>query len=300
MSAPKEYLPQQRFRNRRSFNYARFRVRVNNAFDSFFKNSGEKFRVFVTDVGDLCRFGAFALTSFFRAPWRTEELFQHMEFIGNKSVGIICLTGSFTGMALAYQIYMGFKIVNATSLVGPTVALGITRELGPVLTGLIVSARAGGAMAARLGTMRVTEQIDALEVMAVEPVQYLVSPRIVAAVLVMPLLTGVFDFLALTGAYILGTNVLDLDKALFLDRTQLWLEPSHIFEGLFKSAIFGLFFAVICTHRGFFTKGGAEGVGSSTNRGVVMSMVMIIVLDFFLTNMIDLFYKYSGLGTSFR
>lgn len=300
MSAPKEYLPQQRFRNRRSFNYARFRVHVNNAIDGIITSILTSFQVFVTDLGDLVKFGAFGFSSFFRAPIRLSELFQHMEFIGNKSVGIICLTGSFTGMALTYQIFLGFKIVNATSLVGPTVALGITRELGPVLTGLIVAARAGGAMAARLGTMRVTEQIDALEVMAVEPIQYLVSPRLVAAVLVMPLLTGVFDFLALIGSYLLGIHVLGMDTALFLDRTQLWLQPSHIFEGLFKSAVFGLFFAVICTHRGFFTKGGAEGVGSSTNRGVVMSMVMIIILDFFLTNMIDIFYKFSGMGNGLR
>ncbi len=299
MSAPKEYLPQQRFK-RRAFNYARFRIQVNNAINNFVNSILESFRVFVFDVGDLARFGSFAITSFFRRPYRFPELFQHMEFIGNKSVGIICLTGLFTGMALTYQIYLGFKIVNATSLVGPTVALGITRELGPVLTGLIVAARAGGAMAARLASMRVTEQIDALEVMAVEPIQYLVSPRLVAAVLVMPLLTGIFDFLALGGSYLLGINVLGMDAALFLDRTELWLQPSHIFEGLFKSAVFGLFFAIICTHRGFHTKGGAEGVGAATNRGVVMSMVMIIILDFFLTNMIDAFYKLIGAGGGLR
>lgn len=298
MAAPKEYLPQQKFR--RSLSYTRFRVHVNNAMDSFASNMAQSFSVFVSDIGELVQFGSYGVTSFFRKPLRLSELFQHMEFIGNKSVGIICLTGLFTGMALAYQIYLGFKIVNATSLVGPTVALGITRELGPVLTGLIVAARAGGAMAARLGTMRVTEQIDALEVMAVEPIQYLVSPRLVASVLVMPLLTGIFDFLALFGAYMLGIHVLGMDQALFLDRTELWLQPSHVFEGLFKSAVFGLFFAIICTHRGFNTKGGAEGVGSSTNRGVVMSMVMIIILDFFLTNMIDTFYKLIGAGNGLR
>jgi phospholipid/cholesterol/gamma-HCH transport system permease protein len=124
-------------------------------------------------------------------PRRTDEIIRHMEFIGNKSVLIIMLTGSFTGMALSYQIFLGFQLVNATNLVGPTVALGITRELGPVLTGLIVAARAGGAMAARLGTMRVSEQIDALEVMGVDPKQYLVMPRIVAAVISMPLLCGI-------------------------------------------------------------------------------------------------------------
>jgi phospholipid/cholesterol/gamma-HCH transport system permease protein len=126
MSAPKEYLPQDRFRNRK-FNYARFRVQVNTTIDGFIISIAQSFTVFVSDVGELVKFGSFAITSFCRKPLRLTELFQHMEFIGNKSVGIICLTGLFTGMALTYQIYLGFKIVNATSLVGPTVALGITR-----------------------------------------------------------------------------------------------------------------------------------------------------------------------------
>ena len=149
-------------------------------------------------------------------------------------------------------------------------------------------------MAARLGTMRVTEQIDALEVMGVDPVQYLVSPRILAAVLVMPLLTGIFDFVAMTGCWLISIHLLELDEAQFWDRTAAWLEPNHIYEGLFKAAVFGLFFAIICTHRGYTTKGGAAGVGSSTNRGVVLSMVMIIILDFFVTNLINVFYQWKA------
>jgi phospholipid/cholesterol/gamma-HCH transport system permease protein len=219
-----------------------------------------------------------------------------MEFIGNKSVGIISLTGLFTGAAMTYQVYLGFKMVNATSLVGPTVGLGITRELGPVLTGLIIAARAGGAMAARLGTMRVSEQIDALEVMGVEPKQYLISPRIIAAFLVTPLLCGVFDALAMTGSWGLSVHVLGIDEATFISQTALWINPSHIFEGLFKAAMFGCFFSIICTHRGYYTSGGAEGVGNATNRGVVLSMVMIIVSDFFLTSVINFFYAITGAG----
>jgi phospholipid/cholesterol/gamma-HCH transport system permease protein len=275
-------------------NYLEFREKVNTAIDSTARALFDKFANLVMETGDLVRFGGFSLRAFFSKPFRFEELIQHMEFAGNQSIMIICLTGAFTGMALSYQIYLGFHMVNATSLVGPTVALGITRELGPVLTGLIVAARAGGAMAARLGTMRVTEQIDALEVMGVEPKQYLVSPRMIACFITMPLLTGVFDFLAMVGSYFLCIYVLDMDKALFLDRTTLYLHPSHIFEGLFKAAVFGIFFAVICTHRGFNTKGGAAGVGEATNRGVVLSMVMIIVMDFFLTNLIDVFYRLTG------
>ena len=274
--------------------YAERRVRVNQAFDAFGRYLMNQLRGFVREIGELAQFGYEGLRVFTHRPWRGGELVTHMEFIGNKSVLIILMSGLFTGMALAYQIYLGFRLVNAVSLVGPTVGLGITRELGPVLTGLIVSARAGGAMAARLGTMRVTEQIDALEVMGVNPIQYLVSPRLIAAVLVMPLLTGIFDFIAMFGCWLICIQLLDMDEAAFFDRTYLWLEPYHIYEGLFKAAVFGLFFAVICTHRGYNTKGGAEGVGNATNRGVVLSMVMIIVLDFFLTNMINVFYQLTG------
>ena len=273
-----------------SLSYSEKRERFNRGFDAFFLWFWKKFRQFVVDSGELATFAWDGLRNLTVKPFRFGELIAHMEFVGNKSISIISLSGLFTGLALAYQIYLGFKLVNATSLVGPTVGLGITRELGPVLTGLIVAARAGGAMAARLGTMRVTEQIDALEVMGVNPIQYLVSPRILAAVLVMPLLTGVFDFVAMFGCWLISIHLLGLDEAAFWDRTTNWLEPFHIYEGLFKAAVFGLFFAIICTHRGYTTKGGAEGVGNSTNRGVVLSMLMIIILDFFITNIINIFY----------
>lgn len=275
--------------------YLDFRRRFNLAFDGFFLWWARQFRRFVLEVGELSRFGLEGFRLLFSKPYRFGELVVHMEFIGNKSVGIIVMSGLFTGMALAYQIYLGFRLVNATSLVGPTVGMGITRELGPVLTGLIVAARAGGAMAARLGSMRVSEQIDALEVMGVNPMQYLVSPRLLAAIVVMPLLTGVFDFAAMFGCWLICIKLLEMDQAAFFDRTYLWLEPYHINEGLFKAAVFGLFFAIICTHRGYNAKGGAEGVGSATNRGVVLSMVMIIALDFFLTNFINMFYNVFGM-----
>ena len=172
--------------------------------------------------------------------------------------------------------------------------MGITRELGPVLTGLIVAARAGGAMAARLGTMRVSEQIDALEVMGVDPRQYLVAPRLVASFIMVPLLCAVFDFIAMLGAHFLCINVLQLDHAVFWDKIQLWLKPGDIYQGLIKAAVFGVCFAAICTNRGFYAEGGAKGVGEATNKGVVNSMVMIIILNFFMTNFIRFFYVSMG------
>lgn len=250
----------------------------------------------VKEIGDITMFGVSAIRLSFTKPNRYTEIVKHMEFIGNQSVFIVALTALFTGLALSFQLYFGFKAFNAVNMVGPTVALGITRELGPVLTGLIVAARAEGAMAARLGTMRVNEQIDALDVMGVNTRQYLIAPRLYAAVICMPLLTAVFDFVAMLGSYILCVKLVELDEAIFWDRVNQMIEIRHINEGLFKAAIFGLFFAVICTYRGFNTSGGAKGVGEATNRGVVSSMVMIIILDYFLTNVfIRTFYQIVGI-----
>lgn len=252
------------------------------------------FKDFITETGMMMMFLSSSLRLLFVKPNRFSEVIKHMEFIGNKSVGIISLTSLFTGLALSFQVYLGFKIVNAVNMVGPTVALGITRELGPVLTGLIVAARAGGAMAARLGTMRVNEQIDALDVMGINTRQYLIAPRIAAAVLCMPMLTAIFDFIAMVGSYFLVVHLVELDEAIFLQKIRETLEMRHIMEGLIKSAVFGLIFGLICTFRGFYTTGGAKGVGEATNRGVVMSMVLIIVLDYFLTNIIRLYYIIEG------
>ena len=267
------------------------RNEINEAIDGLFLAILNPVYYFFVECGRVVIFFYESVKLSFARPSRLDEVIKHMEFIGNKSVLIIMLTGGFTGMALSYQIYLGFKLVSATNLVGPTVALGITKELGPVLTGLIVSARAGGAMAARLGTMRVSEQIDAIEVMGVDPRQYLVSPRIIAAFVTMPLLCGIFDFVAMLGSHLLSINVLGLDEAVFWDKIQLWINPRDINEGLIKAAVFGLTFAAVCTHRGYNTKGGAKGVGESTNSGVVNSMVLIIIINFILTNVFRFYYS---------
>nr|BFD64061.1 MlaE family lipid ABC transporter permease subunit [Bdellovibrio sp. HM001] len=249
----------------------------------------------VTSTGRIILFFNESIRLIFAKPSRFAEIIRHMEFIGNQSIGIICLTGGFTGLALSLQLYLGFKLFNAVNMVGPTVALGITRELGPVLTGLIVAARAGGAMAARLGTMRVNEQIDALDVMGVNTKQYLVSPRLVAAFICMPLLVAVFDFVAMLGSWFLCVKMLALDEAVFWQKIADFIEIRHINEGLIKGMIFGVYFALMCTYRGFNTTGGAKGVGEATNQGVVQSMVGIIILDYFATNLIRLFYSLMGI-----
>lgn len=245
-------------------------------------------------LGHFSIFAGNSLKSIFSKPYRFDELFKHLEFVGNKSATIIFLTGGFTGLALSLQIYLGFSLVGAPNLVGPTVALGIFRELGPVLTGLIVAARAGGAMAAQLGTMKVSEQIDALKVMGVDPIQYLVSPRVVASIIALPLLCGFFDFVAMAGSHALSVYVLEMDGAIFWDKIRLWIQPSDVYQGLIKSGFFGLMFSIICCYRGYYTTGGAKGVGEATNRGVVISMVSIIIADYVLTNIIRVYFHIFG------
>jgi phospholipid/cholesterol/gamma-HCH transport system permease protein len=271
-------------------------IKTANGIDKIFIGPAVKFKKFVTLIGDMTLFGYQSVKLLFVQPYRYGEILKHMEFIGNQSIGIIALTSVFTGLALSFQVYLGFKLVNAVNLVGPTVALGITRELGPVLTGLIVSARAGGAMAARLGTMRVNEQMDALDVMGINTKQYLISPRLIAAVLCMPLLTALFDFMAMVGCWFLCIKIIGLDQAVFFEKIAQTVEVYHINEGLFKGVIFGLLFSIVCTYKGFHTTGGAKGVGEATNRGVVISMVSIIIIDYFLMNIIRIYYLVSGIG----
>jgi phospholipid/cholesterol/gamma-HCH transport system permease protein len=244
----------------------------------------------ISEVGQFAFFTKKAIASIFKPPSRLRETFKHIDFVGNHSFAIIILTGTFTGLALTFQIWLGFNMFSAGGLVGPTVALAILRELGPVLTGLVISARAGGAMAAQLGTMRVSEQIDALEVIGVDPIQYLVSPRVVAATIGTPLMCAVFDFMSLMSSYFLSIYFLGLDEGSYWDKIGQWIEFSYLVESLFKATVFGFFFGLYCTFAGFNTTGGARGVGQATNKGVVTSMVMAIVLDYILSNFIRLCY----------
>jgi phospholipid/cholesterol/gamma-HCH transport system permease protein len=219
----------------------------------------------------------------FRPPLKLRNIIKQMEFVGVKSTFVVVLTGTFTGMVLALQSYHGFRLFSAEGLVGSTVALSMTRELGPVLTGLMVTARAGSAIAAELGTMRVTEQIDALYVMAANPIKYLVVPRIVASVLMVPLLTAISDFLGILGGYFVGVVLLDINEGIFLDNIYKYVELDDIYNGLIKAAFFGLLLSLIGCYKGFNTRGGAEGVGLATTEAVVIASVSILVADYFLT-----------------
>jgi phospholipid/cholesterol/gamma-HCH transport system permease protein len=219
----------------------------------------------------------------FRPPFKLHNIFKQMEFVGVKSIFVVVLTGTFTGMVMALQGYHGFRMFSAESLVGSTVALGMTRELGPVLTSLMVTARAGSAMAAELGTMRVTEQIDALYVIAANPVKHLIVPRVIAGVLMVPLLTVVSDFTGILGGYFIGVRILGINSGIFIKNITRLVDLNDIYNGLVKAACFGLILSLIGCYKGFNTCGGAEGVGRATTEAVVLASIAILISDYFLT-----------------
>ena len=219
----------------------------------------------------------------FRKPFRHHLLIEQLFFIGNKSIMIILLTGLFTGMVFATQTYFGFKLINVDSLVGAIVAISLAKELAPVLTGLIVAGRAGSAMAAQIGSMKVTEQIDALEVMGINSVQYLAVPRIIAATIAVPMLSIIFLFIGNLGAYVVGTTTLMIDEAIFFSKLGEFMAVEDIAQGVIKATVFGFVISVIGTYFGFQVEKGAVGVGRGTNQAVIWGMVSVLILDYFLT-----------------
>ncbi|MFG1493642.1 MlaE family ABC transporter permease [Halobacteriovorax sp. ZH4_bin.1] len=244
-------------------------------------------RIFIKNIAGLGTIMNFIVNFFYwatRRPYRFKLFFEQMDFIGNKSLFIIFLAGSFTGMVMAYQTYFGFKLINVDSLVGPVVAITLAKELAPVLTGLIVAGRAGAAMAAQIGTMKVTEQIDALEVMGISSVQFLAVPRIVAGTLSLPLLSIFFLLVGNIGSYIVGTIALKIDDAIYLSKLGQFMYVSDIFQGIIKATVFGFVISVIGTYFGFSVTKGAQGVGKGTNLAVVWGMISVLVLDYFLTS----------------
>jgi phospholipid/cholesterol/gamma-HCH transport system permease protein len=205
-----------------------------------------------------------------------------MELVGVDSLMVVVLTGVFTGGVFTLQIIYGFQRFSAESMVGPTVATAMTRELGPVLTALMVTGRVGSAMAAELSAMKATEQMDALTVMAADPVRYLVTPRIWAGTIMMPLLTAVADAVGVVGGFFVAVGR-GLDPGQFAGRIQDIVVVGDITNGLVKSAVFGFIMTSVGCYMGFYTKGGAEGVGRSTTLAVVISYVAILVTDFMMT-----------------
>jgi len=222
----------------------------------------------------------------FRPPFDRAQWLRQMVRVGVDSIPVVTLTALFTGMVLALQTYRGFERFHAEAYVGSVVALSLTRELAPVLTGLMVAGRVGSSMAAELGTMRVTEQIDALYAMATDPVQYLVVPRVGAALVMLPFLAVVADAVGIVGGWLVAGGLFHANTQQYWRSTFQYLEVNDITSGLIKAAFFGLVLAATGCSKGFYTTGGAEGVGRATTAAVVMASLSILLSDFFLTKIL--------------
>ena len=213
--------------------------------------------------------------------WR--NLMQQAEQVGVHSLPVVLLTAMFTGMVLALQSYIAFHRFGAESMIAAVVSLSTLRELGPVLVGLMVAGRVGAAFAAELGTMRVSEQIDALWTLSVDPLRYLVVPRVLAALLMMPLLVVLADIIGVGGGYLVSVVMLDQNPMIYIEKSFAYLNPNDFHSGLIKAAFFGMIIGVIGCAEGFYCSGGAQGVGQATTRAVVASSMTILIFDYLLT-----------------
>jgi phospholipid/cholesterol/gamma-HCH transport system permease protein len=240
----------------------------------------------LASIGRLTRFAVTALSRLLQPPWYPAQLAQQMLVIGWLSLPVVGLTAIFTGSALAQQIFIGGSRFNAASTVPAVTVIGVVRELGPVLGGLMVAGRVASAMAAELGTMRVTEQIDALVTLATNPFKYLVGPRIIAAVVTLPILVGIADVIGIMGGYIVGTRSIGLNGYAYIRNTADFLEFDDVTSGLIKAAVFGFIIAVMGCYHGFNSKGGAQGVGRATTNAVVSSAILILAANFALTSLL--------------
>ena len=235
------------------------------------------------EVGGLALFALEALSHLVRPPFHGRQFLRHFIEVAYFSLPVVALTALFTGMVLALQSYTGFARFNAQSAVASVVALSVTRELGPVLAGLMVAGRIGADMAAELGTMRVTDQIDALTKLSTDPMKYLVAPRLLAATLALPLLVLVADSIGVMGGYLVGTAKLGFVSAAFLDSTWDVLETMDVVSGLVKAAVFGFVIALMGCWCGYRSRGGAQGVGMATTSAVVLASILILALDYVVT-----------------
>jgi len=221
-----------------------------------------------------------------RPPYDLRELFRQMARVGVDSVPVVLLTSLFTGMVMALQLFSTLRRFHAEYFVGSLVALSLVRELTPVIASLLIAGRCGSAMGAELGTMRVTEQIDALEVFATDPVHYLVVPRVWATVIMLPLLIVLGNLIGMAGGYAISVWYFDANPVVYMESTFRYMDLNDLTSGLVKASVFGLLIAVVGCQKGFFTRGGAEGVGRATTRAVVLASIAILISDFFLTKIL--------------
>ena len=236
-------------------------------------------------VESLGRFGTFlghAVFTLVTPPFKFWAFVDRIHYIGYRSLLIILLTGAFTGMVLGLQLFVTLSRFGSEAFLGPADALSLIRELGPVLSALMVTGRAGSALTAEIGIMRITEQIDALTVMALNPVRYLVTPSILAGLVTFPLMGGLFNVIGIFGGYLVGVELLGLSQGTYFGEMETFVDMKDIMTGFWKSLSFGVIVTWVCTYKGFHVGHGAEGVARATTQAVVLSSVLILVWDYFL------------------
>ncbi|MBB4631780.1 MlaE family ABC transporter permease [Sphingosinicella soli] len=254
-----------------------------NALIALFAHPGRAVLAALASIGRVALFALRALGASLRPPYYFGRLIEQMLVIGWFSLPVVGLTAVFTGAALAQQIFVGGSRFNAESTVPAVTVIAIVRELGPVLGGLMVAGRVSSAMAAELGTMRVTEQIDALTTLRTDPFQYLIAPRLIAAVIVLPVLVLVSNALGVMGGFLIGTQRLGFNVSAYLSTTRQYLEWDDVSSSLVKAAVFGFIIALMGCYHGFRSMGGAAGVGRSTTNAVVSAFVLILLANLIIT-----------------
>lgn len=246
---------------------------------------GRVFLSFLRSIGRLGFFTARATSHCFRPPFYWKAFARQLMEIGYYSLPVVGLTAAFTGMVLALQIYIGGSRLNAEGAVATIVVIGITRELSPVLAGLMVAGRIGAAFAAEIGTMRVTEQIDALTTLSTNPFKYLISPRLIAGALMLPFLVFIGDIIGVFGGYLIGIYKLGFNPTSYLTNTLKFLEPMDVISGLVKASVFGYIVALMGCYHGYHSKRGAQGVGSATTNAVVSASILILFSNYIVTEL---------------
>jgi phospholipid/cholesterol/gamma-HCH transport system permease protein len=259
--------------------------RVATSPSGFLNTVSDRFMSFLTFVGEVALILGDAVRRLFRKPFEGAETVGQMAFIGVASVPIVVLTGFFSGAVLSLYLSQFLGQYGATGFVGATVGLSVTREIGPVLAGIMVSARCGSAMAAQLGTMAVTEQIDALKMLSVHPTNYLVIPRVIACVTMLPVLALICVWSGVAGGMLIAATEM-VPPAVFLASVERYVEPWDVMGGLIKAPFFGLIIALVACQQGMRTKGGAVGVGKATTNAVVISMVLVYVANFLIARVL--------------
>ena len=244
---------------------------------------GRYFLKFISMTGRISLFTTDIIKHTFQPPFYPRQLMKQFFIIGYLSLPVVGLTAIFTGMVLALQSYTGFSRFSAEGAISTVVVLSITRELGPVLAGLMVAGRIGASIAAEIGTMRVTEQIDALTTLSTNPMKYLVVPRVLAGLFMLPCLVLVADAIGVFGGYLVATYKLNFNSAVYIKQPFTYLELDDVISGLIKAAAFGFIITLMGCYHGYNSKGGAEGVGSATTTAVVSSSILILIINYILT-----------------